>query len=667
MAEAHPETTNPRKRPEALAVVVRHPWWTALGIVALLIALLLAFWDWNWFKPLLERQVQARTGRSFEITGNLDVDRFGWTPLVQIGGFRFGNAAWSKEPTMASAECLELAIELKPLLFKREVRIPEIRLRKPRLRLEYGPGRIGNWTFGEPSTGTTQYGALWIDDGDLRFLDAAKHTDIAIDVHSDARDPASKAPPILAEGGGTWEGRAFKLHGRAETPLALQETTRPYRIDVHATAGNTRGHVRGTLLDPLRLRGFDVKLALSGRNLAELYPLLGIAAPDSPPYAFDGRFTREITPATRTGTKDTGNVWHYDDFTGRLGDSDLGGDASFETGRARPILKANLVSKRLDFDDLAGFVGKAPGAGAGETATPEQKAQAARENASARVLPDHPYELDKIRSMDADVRWKAHRINAPKLPLDDMDAHLFIDAGVLRLEPLNFGVADGDIRSNIRMDARESPIHTRADMQLRNLKLAKLLPDVELAQDAIGRVGGDVRIAGTGNSIARMLGTANGEAALGMGKGQISNLLMEYAGIDVAEALKFLIEGDRRIPIRCAFGDFAVKDGVMSTRALAFDTTDTLIIGEGNVSLRDETLDLRLRPRPKDRSLFSFRAPLLVGGTFKDPTFRPDMKRVGLRAALALTLGNIVPPAALLATLELGPGEDVQCGGKYAK
>ena len=56
-----------------------------------------------------------------------------------------------------------------------------------------------------------------------------------------------------------------------------------------------------------------------------------------------------------------------------------------------------------------------------------------------------------------------------------------------------------------------------------------------------------------------------------------------------------------------------------------------------------------------------------VGGTFRDPSFRPDLKRVGLRAALALTLGNIAPPAALLATLELGPGKDAQCGGKYAK
>ncbi len=653
--------------PPSLGTIKRHPWWTALGVSTVAIVLLLIFWDWNWFKPLVERQVEARTGRKFEITGNLDVDRFGWTPLVQIGRFRFGNAKWSKDPTMAQAECLQLAIELKPLLFHREVRIPEIRLRKPILRLEYGPNHVGNWIFGEPSTGTTQYGALWIDDGRVRFIDAPNKTDIAVAVRSDMRDPTSKAPPILAEGGGQWEARSFRMHGRADAPLEMRETTRPYRIDVHATAGNTKAHARGTLLDPIRLRGFDLKFALSGPNLAELYPLVGMAIPDSPPYAFDGRLTRELTSTKRTGTQDTGNLWHYNDFTGKLGDSDLGGDASFETGRKRPILTANLVSKRLDIDDLAGFIGKAPPAGAGETATPGQRKQAAVEASKARVLPDHPYELDKLRAMDADVRWKAHRINAPKLPIDDMDAHLFIDAGLLRLDPLNFGVAGGDIRSTIRMDARESPIRTRADMQVRNLHLGQLLPTVELTKDAIGNIGGDIHITGTGNSIARMLGTADGAAQVGMGKGQISNLLMEYAGIDIAEALKFLVEGDRKIPIRCAFGDFTVNDGVMQTRSMAFDTTDTIILGEGTISMKDETFDLHLRPRPKDRSLFSFRAPLLVEGTFRDPSFRPDIKRVGLRAALALTLGSIAPPAALLATLELGPGKDAQCGGKYAK
>jgi len=652
------------KSPPSLHSIARHPWWTAFGVVLVAILVLIALWDWNWFKPLVERQVEARTGRRFEITGNLDVDHFGWTPLIQVGGPRFGNAAWSKEPTMAEADCLQLAIELKPLLFHREVSIPQLRLRKPHLRLEVGPDGVGNWKFGEPSTRPARYGGLWIDDGEVVFLDPETHTDFKVAVRSVASQAKATAPPIIASGGGHWKGRAFKVEGRAESPLALRERTRPYRIDARATAGSTRAHARGTLLDPLRLRDFDLRLALSGQNLAELYPLLGIAAPDTPPYSFDGRFTREVKGSTPA---ESINIWHYDDFSGRVGDSDLAGDASFATGGKRPMLRANLVSRRLDFDDLAGFVGKAPQAGGGESTNPQLAAQAARERSRTRVLPDTPYQLDKLRSMDADVRWKAHRINAPKLPLDDMDAHLLLDAGLLRMEPLNFGVAGGDIRSTIRMDARESPIRTRADIAARGLNLQRLLPQVEAAKDAIGRVGGDVRIAGTGNSIALMLGSADGDAAIGMGRGQISNLLMELAGLDIAEALKFLVKGDRRIPVRCAFGDFAIQDGVMRTRSLAFDTTDTIIVGDGSISLRDETFDLRLRPRPKDRSLFAFRSPLLVGGTFRDPSFRPDMKRVGLRAAIALTLGNIAPPAALLATLELGPGKDASCGGRYAK
>ncbi|MGH8075988.1 MAG: AsmA family protein, partial [Lysobacter sp.] len=428
--------------------------------------------------------------------------------------------------------------------------------------------------------------------------------------------------------------------------------------------GDTHAHARGTLLDPLRMRDFDLKLALRGQSLEDLFPLLGLALPPSPPYALDGRLTRDITVPGKGGRR---VVWHYDGFSGKVGDSDLSGSASVETGGKRPYLRAKLTSRRLDFDDLAGFVGGAPQTGRGESTNPELAALAARKDASPRVLPDTLYKLDRLRAMDADVRWKAHRINAPKLPLDDMDAHLKLEGGLLRLEPLNFGVAGGDIRSIIRMDAREKTIRTRAQIAARGLNLPKLLPELKLAKDAVGKVGGDIALAGNGNSIAKMLATSNGEVAIGMGRGQISNLMMEWAGLDIAEALKFMITKDRRVPIRCAFGDFTVRDGIMTTRALAFDTTDTIIVGDGTISLRDETLDLRLRPRPKDRSLFVLRSPLLVSGTFKDPSFRPDLKRVGLRSAIALTLASIAPPAALLATIELGPGENSNCGGRYAK
>ena len=640
------------------AAIRRHPFLAAFAALLLALLVLILIWDWNWLRGPIERRVQAQTGREFDIGGDLDVD-LGRITTVRMDAIRFGNADWSKQGDMATSDRVEFKFELFPAIFKRDFRIPDLRLTKPRLRFERGPDGTGNWVFGEEGGKQPEFRSLWVDDGRLAYLDAKARTDIDIAVNSRAAAKPGELPIVAVDGGGRWKGNAFKLTGTGESPLELRDTEQPYRVDLRATAGPTRAHARGTLLDPLRFRDFDLKLAMSGQNMDDLYPLLGLALPPTPPYSLDGKLTRVVNnPSSST--------WKYDGFSGTVGDSDLAGFTHVTTGK-RVFLKADFRSKRLDIDDLAGFIGAAPQAGGSENTNPELRAQAARQAASPKLLPDTPYKLDRLRAMDADVRLRAARINAPSLPLDDMDAHLYLKNGVLRLDPLNFGVAGGDIRSTIRMNASESPIRTNAQIALRGLHLNQLLPDAKLTQDAIGRIGGNVNIAGTGNSIAGMLGTADGDIALGMGRGQISNLLMELAGIDIAEALKFMLTEDRKVPIRCAFGDFAVKDGLMTTRSMAFDTTDTIILGEGNISLRNETLDLRLRPRPKDRSIFSLRAPLLVGGTFKDPSFRPDLARVGLRGAIALALGSIAPPAALLATIELGPGEDSGCGGQYAK
>ena len=633
--------------------IAAHPGRTALAMLVVALVVLVLVWDWNWLKGPIERSVEARTGRSLEIGGDLDVD-LGRITTVRADALRFGNAAWSKEPTMAAADRAELRIAPLAMLFKGERSLRALRLSKPVLRLETGPDG-GNWEFGEPGGEPVTVRRLWIDDGRMRFIDAPGRTDMDFRVKSREPEGDNAAAPVAIAGGGRWSGNAFTLEGTAESPLELQDADEPYRIDVRAAAGATRARARGTILDPFRLRDFDLRLALSGRNLEDLYPLLGIAAPPSPPYALDGQLRRD------------GDTWIYDRFTGKVGDSDLGGTASIATGGERLFLRANLVSKRLDFDDLAGFVGAAPKAEGSGNMDAELKALAAKQAASTRVLPDTPYELEKLRAMDADVRWKAQRINSPGLPIDDMDAHLKLDDGLLRLEPLNFGVAGGDVRSNIRMDASGSPIRTRAQIAARGLNLGQLFPDAKLTEDAVGRIGGDIAIVGSGNSVAKMLGSADGDIAIGMGRGRISNLLMELAGIDIYETLKYLIGKDKQVPIRCAFGDFAVADGVMTTRALAFDTTDTIIVGKGTVNLRDETLDLELRPRPKDRSILTLRSPLVAQGTFKNPSFRPDFARLGLRGAIALGLASIAPPAALLGTIDLGGGEDSGCGGQYAR
>ncbi|WP_337244245.1 AsmA family protein [Luteimonas sp. gir] len=634
-----------------------HPGRVVLAVIAVLVLLLILFWDWNWFKRPVERIVHAQTGRVLQIGGDLDVD-LGRVTTVRADRLRFANADWAKDRTMAAADRLELQVEVFPLLRGR-IRLPEIRLARPVLLLETNPdGSGGNWTFdmGDGDGEPMQIRRLWVDDGRLRFVDAPSKTRVDVRLASrPSRAGADAAPAIAIEGDGQWSGNGFTLEGVAESPLALQDEDKPYHLDLRASAGTTHAHARGSLTAPFELRDFDLQFALSGRNLEHLYPLVGVALPDTPPYALDGRLTRD------------GQTWHYDGFTGKVGQSDLAGSAAFTVGGERPFLQADLVSRRLDFDDLAGFIGGTPDSEGDAPLDPELVRREQALSARGKVIPDTPYELGKLRSMDADVRLRAQRINAPKLPIDDMDAHLKLEAGLLRLDPLNFGVAGGNIRSTVRMDARKDVIDTRLQASVRRVDLGGLFPDTALANQAVGKIGGDFNLAGTGNSVAAMLGSANGDIAVGMGAGRVSNMLVELAGIDIYETLKYLIGKDKQIPVRCAFADFGVQKGVMQSRALAFDTTDTLIVGDGRIDLGQETLDLELRPRPKDRSILALRSPLVIGGTFADPSFRPDMARLGLRGAVALALGSIAPPAALLATLELGGGEDSSCGGAYAK
>ena len=378
--------------------------------------------------------------------------------------------------------------------------------------------------------------------------------------------------------------------------------------------------------------------------------MIGIAAPETPPYKVSGRLSHEQ------------DVWRFSDFDGMVGDSDVAGDVSIDVGGKRPALHAKLRSRQLDLDDLGGLIGAPPGTAPGETASPEQRAEAQAKKASPRVLPDKPYDLKKLRSLDADVELHAQRITARNLPIDGMNAHLKLKNGVLRIDPLDVGLAGGRMTGNIELDARRNPIATQTDLRLQDVEVPKLMP--RISPKGFGRIAGQARLEGRGNSVAKMLATADGEVGAVMGSGEMSNLVLELAGLDVAESLILMLSKDKTVPVRCAYTDLAVADGVATARSMALDTTDTVVVGSGTIDLADERLDLELKARPKDISLVSLRGPLDVDGTFKDPGFHPQPARLAGRVAAAAALFAIAPPAALLALFETGPGKDLDCAGK---
>ena len=91
----------------------------------------------------------------------------------------------------------------------------------------------------------------------------------------------------------------------------------------------------------------------------------------------------------------------------RSSPTDMAGDVTVDVGRETPFVRGKLFSRHLDLDDLAVLVGAPPGTGVGETANAQQRAEAAERARGTRLLPDRPFNLTKLRSLDADITLEA--------------------------------------------------------------------------------------------------------------------------------------------------------------------------------------------------------------------------------------------------------------------
>ncbi len=620
----------------------------AIGVVAVIIAVGVALFDWNMLRGFIERRVTESTGRELVIGGDLQVD-LGFTSRISVENIRFANADWGTAPTMVAIDRLEFSLHV-PALFKGDIVLPEIALSSAQVHLEKSRTGEPNWVFDkdEPDKPTQLpvIKRLRVDDGRLRYRDPAQDTDLKVELDTDSA--STQAMALSARATGRFRGAQAQASGRGGSVLLITDAQRPYPFDVEIQAGATKATIAGTVTGIAEFDAMNVRLDLRGDSLASLYPLAKISLPPTPPYRIRGRLVHET------------DTWSMQGLTGTVGDSDLSGDVVFATGGEKPLLQAKLVSRVLDIDDLGGLIGAPPETGAGETASPGQEQAAEATARKTRVLPDKKFDLDRLRAMNADVKFAGKSIKGRSMPLDDLSAHLLLEDGRLTLKPLNFGVAGGNVVSTIVLDGRRAIPAVDADVQIRNVFLNELFPTVELTKSSVGRFGGSAKLRAQGGSFADWLASADGDMGIVMAKGEISNLILELVGLDAAESLRYWFK-DENIEIRCAVGAFGVTDGVMDIEAFVIDTEDTNVSADGTINLGKETLDITLHPLPKGPSILSVRGPLYITGTFKDPKFRPDVGTLVSRGGAAVLLGLVNPLLALLPLLETGPGQNSDC------
>ena len=637
-----------RARPNEEAGRRRHgrrrwPW--IVGALALALIAFFALFDWNLLRGPAERFASNSTGRTVTI-GHLDV-RWHWlTPQVVLTDMTIGNPEWGGSDPMGRAGEVMFNVRLMSLL-TRNIVIPHLRLKDAEVNFMRDSSGRSNWRFREgdqKGKRNVQVLTLALDNASVGLGDDLHN--LSIQLHGFTRKEAPYETRIGFAG--TWHTGTFEGTADTGSILSLRGSTQPFPIRIVGRAGKTNIRAEGEVADVTRFRHIDADFAINGPSLASLYPVLGLALPDTPPYQARGRLKRDDS------------MYAYENFTGKIGASDIAGTARYELRKPRPILSADLRSQTLALADLGPVVGLQ------SRGTEPGSAKRAVDASGGKIFPDHPFNLEKLNSMDGDVKLAATHLRLPEqVPLENFKVHAKLDAGVLNLDPMTFGFAGGDIVSKVVLDARNDPIAADISADFKRVKLSELLPTLDKVKQSGGSLGAQVRLKGRGNSVAAMMGTANGTVAAGMAGGRVSELAVWLVNLNGGELIPLLFGGDRPTPVRCAAAAMDVNGGVGTIGMFVFDTEESRITADGNVDFRNERLDVTLRPEAKKPGLLSIRGPIHIHGPFRKPAFAVAPQSIA-RGVGAIALGLVNPLLALVPLVETGGGQDANCAAVLA-
>lgn len=651
----------PRRTRIILAVVG-----VLVAVPAIALVVLLTY-DWNKARPWLNARTSEAIERPFAIRGKLSLtwkrpasalaernrtwrDFIPWPHLV-ANDVHLGNPA-GMAGDMASVRQFSFSLDPLALLNKR-IMIPLLQFAAPEVRLQRDADGRNNWTFKKEkkeSPWTLDIERVVFSQGVVYLKDAIANADVRADVETLEADPTYGIGWKL---GGTYNNASVTGTGKAGAVLSLKQQTTPYPLQADVRVGRTRIAVEGTLTKPTELAALDLRLALSGPSMARLYPLIGVLLPETPAFSTEGRLAGAIGPAS--------SRWTYDGFKGKVGSSDIGGTLEFQTGEPRGKLSGNVSSHLLQFRDLAPLIG------ADSNASKTQRGVAPVQPPN-KVLPVETFRTERWTAIDADVRFSAARIVREKqLPIRKLSTHLILKDGVLTLAPLNFDIAGGTLNSTIKLDGSgrqgKDAIKATAKVMAHGLRIKELFPAIEGMQASVGQINGNASLSATGDSVATLLGSSNGEVRALINQGTISKMLLEQLGLNIGNIVLTKLFGDKQVQINCMATDFSVTRGLMQSRVFIVDTQEAVINVDGTVNLANEVLDLTIRPETKGLRIFSLRAPLYVRGPFKKPDVSVDKGVLAMKAGGAVALATLAAPAAaLLPLINTGPGQDSACG-----
>jgi uncharacterized protein involved in outer membrane biogenesis len=611
--------------------------WALIGVVAMVgaLALVLAVLVPH-LKSVLLGAIAARTGREIRVDGEFSVRLFALHPQVTAHQVYIGNPPWM--PHGAFLEAQNLTLELDWHLGTPLLTVRSLDMEQATLRLLRNATGAANWQLheGGGGRGPPPLRHLGASELKIELHDERRHLDFRGAVS--AGDIAGPIPQrVRIQGVGQLNGHPATVILEGE-PLALAQRGQPYHFTLDERSEGTHLSGQGALDDPFDLRYLSGTFTTNGPDLKDLYFLVGVSLPDTGSFEFSGKLSRRL------------DHFVYSDLKATSGKSDMGGTLTIEVSAGHAKLTGELTSGVLRLQDL--------GARAAGRAPPQ----------SGPGPPDTPLPLSGIRRGDVRIHYRARTLEIGNHALAPASALIVLDGGVLSVENLSAGLAQGTISGSGHLDAHRDLPRGELELQASQLQLGQLRSAAAQGAPPLdGALSARVRLSGTGKSLKELSASASGMLSAALPHGVMRASIADLISLDVSGALGLALRHDSEADIRCAVASFEARDGVARLDSFVLDTDAALITASGEVNLNTQALDLSVRGRPKKPALV-LRSAVSVHGTLAHPEFRLAGHGALAQVGAAVALGAVLTPvAAVLAFVSPGLTHDADCAALLAQ
>lgn len=408
--------------------------------------------------------------------------------------------------------------------------------------------------------------------------------------------------PVALHLDGTLAGEAIKLDLKTNRLLEFFDDVKKLDIDLVSSIAGTDIALKGTLDLPIITKQFNLDLAVKGKDLEKLNPVIDTDFPAFNDFSLSGKLIANERGYILKSAKAS------------IGETQLQTSIVIDTTSLKPYWTINLSSRELQLKDFAFYD------------LESKQVSITSEQTSTNKTNDKPY-LEPLRVLQATVdepdmhlglNLKVDKLMSGEDILGKARFKLELRDHAISLENADIEFPGGRITASLSFRIEDSKASGHAILNIDKLdygittRLFK--PDSQV--DGTISIRSDIDLAGSG--FTRLLDNATGQLDIAVWPkntkpAKILNLWATNLYLVLLPELK-----KKESKVNCLVSLMNLDKGIMKEEFFAIDTTKLWIYGNFNVDFKQEHVKLSLFPRSKTARLFELSSPVRAQGSFSE-------------------------------------------------